>query len=121
VVNADGTGLRQLTHLSGEDGWPAWSPDGGTIAFDHQVSSTENSFAFAIYLVGADGSSPHPFTPVDGHLSYDYPDWSRDGSLILFSGYPPEGSPGGGMFLMRSDGSAITRIQPDGVSPVWKP
>jgi hypothetical protein len=25
------------------------------------------------------------------------------------------------MFIMRSDGSAITRIQPDGVSPVWEP
>lgn len=121
VVDADGTGLRQLTHLPGEDGWPAWSPDGRTIAFDHNVSSTDNRFAFAIYLVDADGASPHAITPVDGRLSFDYPDWSRDGSMILFSGYPPDGSPGGGMFLMRSDGSAITRIQRDGVTPVWKP
>jgi TolB protein len=119
VVDADGTGLRQLTDLPGEDGWPAWWPDGRTIAFDHEV--TESQFVFAAYLVGSDGTSPHPITPVDGHLSYDYPDWSSDGSLILFSGYPPDGGPGGGMFLMRSDGSAITRIQPDGVSPVWKP
>ena len=121
VADADGTGLRQLTYLSGEDGWPVWSPDGRTIAFDHQVTSTNNQFAFAIYLVGVDGTSPHPLTPVDGYLSFDYPDWSRDGSLILFSGYPQDDSPGGGMFLMRSDGSAITRVQPDGVSPVWRP
>jgi Tol biopolymer transport system component len=32
VVNADGSGLRQITR-GGENRWPAWSPDGTQIAF----------------------------------------------------------------------------------------
>ena len=34
VINADGSGLRQVTH-DGENHWPAWSPDGSRIAFVH--------------------------------------------------------------------------------------
>lgn len=32
VINADGTGLRQITD-EGENRWPTWSPDGSRIAF----------------------------------------------------------------------------------------
>jgi len=32
VINADGSGLRQLTH-EGDNRWPTWSPDGSRIAF----------------------------------------------------------------------------------------
>ncbi len=32
VINADGSGLRQLTH-AGDNRWPTWSPDGSRIAF----------------------------------------------------------------------------------------
>lgn len=32
VVNADGSGLRQLTY-EGDNRWPTWSPDGSRIAF----------------------------------------------------------------------------------------
>ena len=33
VMNADGTGLRRLTHNTVVDTWPARSPDGKKIAF----------------------------------------------------------------------------------------
>lgn len=32
VIDADGSGLRQLTH-EGDNRWPTWSPDGSRIAF----------------------------------------------------------------------------------------
>jgi Tol biopolymer transport system component len=34
VINADGSGLRQITR-EGDNDWPAWSPDGSRIAFVH--------------------------------------------------------------------------------------
>jgi len=34
VINADGSGLQQITH-EGDNRWPAWSPDGSRIAFVH--------------------------------------------------------------------------------------
>jgi Tol biopolymer transport system component len=34
VINADGSGLRQITR-DGDNEWPAWSPDGSRIAFVH--------------------------------------------------------------------------------------
>jgi Tol biopolymer transport system component len=33
VVNADGSGLRRLTHNAANVRWFAWSPDGRTIAY----------------------------------------------------------------------------------------
>lgn len=32
VINADGSGLRQITD-EGDNRWPTWSPDGSRIAF----------------------------------------------------------------------------------------
>jgi WD40-like Beta Propeller Repeat len=46
VINADGTGLRQVTH-QGENQWPTWSPDGSRIAFVHDG---------ALYTMAQDGS-----------------------------------------------------------------
>jgi Tol biopolymer transport system component len=39
VVNADGSGLRQITY-DGDNRWPAWSPDGSRIAFVHNGTLT---------------------------------------------------------------------------------
>jgi TolB protein len=54
VMNADGTGLKQLTHASGgtiNDGLDSWSPDGRKIAF---VSNRDGEYR--IYTTDADGS-----------------------------------------------------------------
>jgi Tol biopolymer transport system component len=50
VMNADGSGQRNLSRRPGLDGGPAWSPGGGLIAF---VSGAEDSL---IYVMPADGS-----------------------------------------------------------------
>jgi len=60
VVNADGSGLTQLTndihvHLS-----PIWSPDGKTIAFSTLTWDPNDPTGWQIWLMGADGSNPHP-------------------------------------------------------------
>lgn len=57
IINADGTGERQLA-----TGWNAdWSPDGKQIAFDDY---------FSVYTINADGSGKRQLAPGT------FPDWS---------------------------------------------
>jgi Tol biopolymer transport system component len=51
VVNADGSGLRDLTNSPGHDTFPVWSLDGRKIAF---VSTRDGNYE--IYVMDADGS-----------------------------------------------------------------
>jgi Tol biopolymer transport system component len=55
VVNADGTGLTQLTHDPRTALNPSWSPDGSHIAY----LSTQESSGWVVYVMNADGSDPH--------------------------------------------------------------
>jgi Tol biopolymer transport system component len=57
VVNADGTGLTQLTHGDNEaDFHPSWSPDGHTILFTRYTFAPRSEL-FALYTMNPDGSA----------------------------------------------------------------
>ncbi|MFJ9696045.1 hypothetical protein [Kitasatospora sp. NPDC101183] len=80
TVNADGSGLRQITEVPGDHTDPSWSPDGRRLVF----SSTAGGLANAqVFVVSADGGTPARVTN-DG-ASYDgAPSWSPDGKWIAF-------------------------------------
>ncbi len=64
VVNADGTGRKQLTSGKGNDGQPVWSRDGTRIFYRSDQDGTE----WAIYVMNADGSGKRKLispVPVD--------------------------------------------------------
>jgi Tol biopolymer transport system component len=77
VVNADGSGFKRLPH-PGVDLQPAWSPDGGRIAF----ASGQEDGEYHLYVMTADGTNASRLT--DGRNDLD-PTWSPDGSAIAFS------------------------------------
>lgn len=108
VMNAsDGSGLRRLT----DDGaHPAWSPDGTRIAFWSGADGRPG-----IYTITPAGSGRIRITP--DTMNATNPAWSPDGRFIAFQGFEAEE----GIFVMRSDGSGVTRLAFDGQTPIWSP
>ena len=49
VMNADGTGLRNVTQHPGQDNYAAWSPDGKHLAF-----LSNRSGSYDIYIMKID-------------------------------------------------------------------
>jgi TolB protein len=78
-INADGSGLRQVTDGSHKDGFPAVTPDGRYVVFE----STRDG-AHSIWRVDADGRNPTRLT----RGSYDAePVCSPDGKWVLYVAY----------------------------------
>ncbi len=120
----DGSEKLQLTSLPLRIGYPRWSPDGKQIAFDAYV---EHDARLRIYLVPADGHSPpHALPGIAGESLEQTPDWSPDGTKVVFSGTPRDAATPGGVHgvhvLNLADGKLSTLPQSEGVSnPRWSP
>lgn len=98
LVNADGTGLTQLTDDAGTDFFPSWSPDGQRILFISDRDGDPD-----IYTVNAAGSGLSQLTH-NRQLEMS-PGWSPDGQRILFYKWPLDGDleP----YTMNADGSGL--------------
>ena len=78
AINADGSGLQQLTTNPAPDSAPAWSADGSEIVFTR--SRNESSDVYR-YLV--DGANP-PVQVTTTDEVESTPTWSPNGTLIAF-------------------------------------
>jgi Tol biopolymer transport system component len=81
VINADGTGLTQLTFNDREERAPAWSPDSTRIAFVGRVGKRGGN-TFELCVMNADGSNQVQLT--DNALFEGTMTWSPDGDKIIF-------------------------------------
>lgn len=101
VANADGTDVREVA--TGYE--PEWSPSGAAIVFEN---------GGVVSVVNSDG------TGLRRLVRGEQPSWSPDGTRIAFS----RGFLRGGLYVMRSDGTAVRRIarQDYGAgNPTWSP
>jgi Tol biopolymer transport system component len=117
VISVDGSGETKLTDSPGSDGWAVWSPDGKKIAFssvrdDCRYSIDSNCKRSGdigpfedVWVMSVDGTEQTHLTDIFGQFLA----WSPDGRYIIFN------SPGG-LYVMNSDGSAVTQLPIRGVS-----
>ena len=77
-MNADGSGLTNLTNNSASDYQPVWSPDGTKIAFFSIRDGGEK-----LYVMDSDGSSLTRLT--NQGYALKSPVWSTDGSRIVYT------------------------------------
>lgn len=99
IVNADGTGLRQVSPEPGLNDFafdesPTWSPTGTQLAF------TRNS---VLHVVNADGTGLTALPNEDLALN---PSWSPDGQRIAYTSLDPFGE----IHLRNPDGSNLARV-----------
>jgi Tol biopolymer transport system component len=125
-VAPDGSGLVQLTHLSDMEvaSAPAWSPDGGRVAFVVQTfDETGGTRRADIWTMDADGSDPTQVTHGPG--SSWSPSWSPDGTQIAYTHVSAHQRDQ--IWIMESDGSdpyAFTQCGSECLgdsSPSWSP
>ncbi len=114
IMNADGTGLRNLTKDPSLDSHPAWSTDGTRLLFHSDRDGDRE-----IYVMDVDGSNVLQLT--DDPAADHSPAWSPDGSKIAFI------SDRGGrteLWMMNSDGSEPMSLTPrvkNARWPAWSP
>jgi Tol biopolymer transport system component len=81
VINADGTGLKKLTHL-GKASWaPFFHPSGKKIIFSSNHHSSRG-YDFQLYMINLDGSGLEQITTQSNFNSF--PMFSPDGKYIVF-------------------------------------
>jgi Tol biopolymer transport system component len=107
IVNANGTGRRQVTQLTPGTFWdsePQWSPDGARLVFVRLDLQTKRE---AIFTVKLDGSGAFQVTPWELNAA-TRPDWSPDGRWIVFTAHPADGSEN--VYKAHPDGSELTNL-----------
>ena len=92
VVNADGSGLRQVSPDDpAEDDGPTWSPDGTRLIF---------SRGGVLQAIGADGSG---LTSLGNDDAASLPDWSPDGTRVAYG-------TAAGIRIRNVDGSGLVAV-----------
>lgn len=114
IMNADGSGTKQLTIDKACDFDPKFSPDGSKIAF----TSVRDGYAH-IYCMDVDGSNVTKIT--SGSCMDFMGSWSPDGATIAFTS---SRSGSYDIYVMNADGSSIIQLtthEGDDGWPVFSP
>lgn len=121
TLDADGTGATVITcdgAPCGSSSWPAWSPDGGSLAFERGIRVAGEDYDRGAIVVldlatGATHAVAMPPVADSEYTEYIVPRWSPDGTQIVFTvmryPVPPtdENILGSSIAVVRADGSEV--------------
>jgi Tol biopolymer transport system component len=119
LMNADGSGVRQLTANRFDDEFPSWSPDGGNLVFQRDFDPVVGQVDYDLFTMKADGTHQRNLTRSPGIDDQDA-DWSPTGGGIAFAS---DRDGNDEIYTMRADGSRqVNRTQHPGfdIQPDWQ-
>lgn len=126
VVDADGAGLRVLTHDKVTETSPTWSPNHRQIAFIRPDPHTSDQ----IWVMNADGTGQRALThfrkapQLFGNDQTASLSWSPDGQQIVFASFPTSEGGVEQLYLLDVRTHAVRRLTSlasGAVNPVWSP
>jgi len=111
-VNADGTGLAQMTDVPTQDVFsPVWSPDGKRLLY-----KVRNVGSFVIQVgESASASEPLPGPQLPGFLPWS---WSPDGKLVAGWRLDPE-PPDNHVVIYSFADQRYLELADRGINPIW--
>lgn len=106
VMNADGTNEQRLTWgddaIEGMNAFPAWSPDGESVAFLRTIGGSVTH----VFVIGARGGGLHQV--LSGRDGESGVAWSPDGRMLAFTRFVNGRAD---LFIARADdGGAVTNL-----------
>jgi dipeptidyl aminopeptidase/acylaminoacyl peptidase/CubicO group peptidase (beta-lactamase class C family) len=111
VLDVETGELRRLTAGPESTGTPAWSPDGGTLAFTCRAGADSDlRFRSPVHLLAVDDphARPRPIAFADGVAATV--GWVPDGSALLVIGWPGDPVGPAGLYRAALDGGEITDL-----------
>ncbi len=129
VVNADGTGLTQLTNAPGkQSGWPRISPDGSVITFYSNADLVGNNAdgGDEVFIVHPDGTGLVQLTDSASATYGSYSgSVSGDGTVVAFSSLADLTGENPAhdfqIFVINSDGTGLKQITHAADAYLWAP
>jgi len=102
IVNADGTGLRQVTPAGLGAESAQWSPDGRQIAFSSNRQANPQ-----VWVVHPDGSGLKGITSAADGSTSTFPVWSPDSAKLLFERVNRSAN---ALWTVNADGTELSKL-----------
>jgi TolB protein len=126
VVDANGAGLRVLTHDKVTETSPAWSPNHEQIAFIRPTAHTSDQ----IWVMNADGTGQRALTrfrtapQLFGNVVTPDLSWSSDGQQLVFAAFPTDQGGREQLYVVSvrtRQVHRLTSLTTGATQPVWSP